>query len=271
VLLDHQDEALMLPLRRLVQPHLVAAATASVMAVVPLSAAASTSLDVDTLWNQPDGVSVDSGWYSVQSWWSQLNATVPDDPTQRGLDELAQANADLQNAYNLLQQQRTNPGPHPVPIIDPVISGAYNAITGSNISAPVGSFADWVNQRMLELEGRGSSADIARQLLLDYRVQQAVGLRDVRRNGSAEMEAMTALNTQRDQAFLLKLSAVSPPARELKIVISEANTSTTALAKHAGGESAQGKGTDGKASDGGGKGKKGGDHSSKRGSQKGSP
>jgi hypothetical protein len=86
-------------LGRIVQRRLVAAAIASAMGLIPLSAAASTTLDVDTLWNQPDGISVDSGWYTVQAWFNGLNATVPDEPTLRGLDELAQANADLQNAY----------------------------------------------------------------------------------------------------------------------------------------------------------------------------
>jgi len=239
----------MLPLRRIMQRRLVAAAIASAMALVPLSAAASTNLDVDTLWNQPDGISVDSGWYAVQDWWNGLNTTIPDDPTQRGLDELAQANADLQNAYNLLHEQRSNPGPQPVAIIDPLVSGIYNAITGSNARAPIASFFNWVNQRMLRLEDRGSSADIARHLLQDYRLQQAVGLRDLRRNAGADVEAMIAVNTQRERALLLKIDAVAPSDRDWKAVISGAEQSTTALAaKHdAGG--ASGKGNDRKSKD----------------------
>lgn len=236
----------MLPLRRIVQRRLVAAAIASAVALIPLSAAAATALDVDTLWNQPDGISVDSGWYAVQGWLTGLNATVPDDPTQRGLDELAQANADLQNAYNLLHQQRTNPGPHPVALLDPLVSGVYNAITGSNVSAPIGSFFDWANQGMLKLEGRGSTTDIASQLLRDYRVQQAAGLRDLRRNDDTATEAMISVNSQREQAFLLKISGVSP-TRELNAVIRDAGKSTIALtAKHEGGGNARGKADDAK-------------------------
>jgi hypothetical protein len=240
----------MLPLRRIMQPRLLAAAIASVMALVPLSTAASSNFDVDVLWNQPDGISVDSGWYVVQGWLSGLNSTVADDPTQRGLDELAQANADLQNAYRLLNEQRTNPGPHPVALLDPLLSGVYNAVTGSNISAPIGSFFDWVNQGMLKLEGRGSTADIARYLLQDYRVQQAVGLRDVRRQDGSDLEAMISLNTQREQALLLKISAVSPSTRDLKTMIGDADKSTVALAaKHDGHGTTPGKGSDGKGKD----------------------
>jgi len=219
----------MLPLRRAMQRPLLAAAIAFVMALVPLMAGASANL-VDALWNQPDGISVDSGWYVLQSWWNGLNGAVPDDPTLRGLDELAQANADLQNAYNLLHEQRTNPGPQPVAVIDPLVSGVYNAVTGSNVSAPIGSFFNWVNQGMLKLEGRGSSTDIARQLLQDYRLKQAVGLRDLRRAAGADTEALLSMNTQRERALLLKINAVSPPGRELKTVITEADQSTSALA-----------------------------------------
>jgi hypothetical protein len=235
----------MLPLRCIMQRRLTAATIASVMALVPLSAAASTSLDVDTLWNQPDGISVDSGWYAVQGWLNGLNTSVPDDPTQRGLDELAQANADLQNAYTLLHEQRTNPGPHPVALIDPLVSGVYNAITDSNVSAPIGAFFDWLNRGMLKLEGRGSTADIAGHLLQDYRVQQAVGLRDLRRNAGPDTEAMISLNTQRERALLLKISAVSP-ARVLKTAISDADQSTSRLAaRHdGGGQTNDGKGKD---------------------------
>jgi hypothetical protein len=234
----------MLPLRRIMQRRLVAAAIASVMALVPLSAAASTNLAVDTLWNQPDGISVDSGWYAVQTWLNGMNATVADDPTERGLNEVAQANADLQNAYTLLREQRSNPGPQPVALIDPLVSGIYNAVTGANVSAPVGSFFNWINQGMLKLEGRGSSADIARHLLQDYRVQQAVGLRDLRRNPGTDVEAMISVNTQRERALLLKIGAVAPSARDLNTVVSEADRSTTALAAKHDGDAAHGKGKD---------------------------
>ena len=237
----------MLPLRRAMQRPLVAAAITFVMALVPLTAGASANL-VDALWNQPDGISVDSGWYVLQSWWNGINGTVPDDPALRGLDELAQANADLQNAYNLLHEQRTNPGPQPVAVVDPLVSSVYNAITGSNVSAPIGAFFDWVNRGMLKLEGRGSSTDIARQLLQDYRLKQAVGLRDLRRDAGADTEALLSVNTQRERALLLKISAVSPSGRELKTVITEADQSTSALAaRHPDGDGrGQGKGNSSK-------------------------
>jgi len=237
------------PLRRALQRPLLAAASAIVMTLVPLTAGASANL-VEALWNQPDGVSVDSGWYAVQSWWNGMNGTVPDDPTQRGLDELAQANADLQNVYNLLRGQRANPGPQPVAVVDPLVSSIYNAVTGASISAPIGSFFDWVNQGMLKLEGRGSRADIARQLLQDYRTKQAVGLRDLRRTGGTDTEALLTVNTARERALLAKISAVS---HELKGMVAEADQSTTAVAarlKDAG----QGKANDGKGKAGSSKG-----------------
>ena len=234
-------------LHRAVQRPLLAATIASVMALVALSAGASANL-VDTLWNQPDGVSVDSGWYVVQTWWNGLNVSVSDDPAQRGLDELAQANADLLNAYNLLREQRANPAPQPVPLVDPLVSGIYNALTGSNVSAPIGSFFNWANQGMLRLEGRGSAADIARQLIQDYRVEQAAGLRDLRRGGGADTEALLAVNTQREHTLLTRLSTVSPSNRGLKAAIADADDSTTALAagRHAGGN---GNGSNGQGKD----------------------
>lgn len=239
----------MLPLRGAVQRPLLAAASAFVLALVPITAGASANL-VDALWNQPDGVSVDSGWYVVQSWWDGINVTISDDPTQRGLDELAQANADLQNAYNLLREQRANPAPQPVAVVDPLVSAIYNAITGANINAPIGSFLNWVNQGMLKLEGRSSTADTARQLLQDYRVKQAVGLRDLRRNGGADTEALLVVNTARERALLAKINTES---QELKALIAEADQSTTALAaRHHDGD--QGKGDDGKSKDGSSKG-----------------
>lgn len=234
----------MLVFRRAVRRPLLAVASALVMALVPITAGASANL-VDALWNQPDGVSVDSGWYVVQSWWNGMNVTVADDPTQRGLDELAQANADLLNAYNLLREQRGNPAPQPVAVVDPLVSGIYNAITGANINAPIGSFFTWVNQGMLRLEGRGSTAVMARQLIQDYRVKQAVGLRDLRRNGGADTEALLVVNTARERALLAKISTVSA---ELKALIAEADQSTTALAaRHHDGD--QSKGNDGKGKD----------------------
>ena len=103
---------------------------------------------------------------------------------------------------------------------------------------------------MLKLEGRGSRADIARQLLQDYRTKQAVGLRDLRRTGGTDTEALLTVNTARERALLAKISAVS---HELKGLVAEADQSTTAVAarlKDAG----QGKANDGKGKAGSSKG-----------------
>jgi len=79
------------------------------------------------------------------------------DRTQRGLQELAQANTDLLNAYALLQEERNDPGPHPVAGVDPLLSGAYGFITGVHVKAPVGSVLSWMNQSVVQLEGRSTT------------------------------------------------------------------------------------------------------------------
>src|SRR6202011_4457940 len=95
----------MLPRSRLIQRCLLAAVVAAALAPGPLSASAA-SPDVDALWNQAQGGSVDSAFYVVQAWWDDLARGRQGDPTLRGMDELAQANTDLLNAYTLLQKQR---------------------------------------------------------------------------------------------------------------------------------------------------------------------
>src|SRR5258708_10514917 len=146
------DEAVMLPLRGVIQRRLLAVGAAAAMALAPLTVTAAGSSEVDALWNQHDGVSVDSAYYVVQTWWDGLTRTAQNDPTLRGLDELAQANTDLLNTYTLLQRQRTDPVPQPVAIIDPLLSSIYNFVTGSNVKAPVGSVFNWANQSLLTLE-----------------------------------------------------------------------------------------------------------------------
>src|SRR2546430_794496 len=147
----------MLPLGRIGRRRLVAAAMASAMVLIPLTAAASDdTAAADALWNQSESVSADSAFYVVQSWWDGMARATQSDSTQRGLDELAQVNADLLSAHSLLLRQRTDPGPHPVAIIDPLLTSIYNLITGSNAKAPVGSVFNWINQSLLKLEGRGS-------------------------------------------------------------------------------------------------------------------
>ena len=117
----------MLPMGRIGRRRLVAAAIASAMALIPLTAAASNNTaDADALWNQPESVSADSAFYVIQSWWDGIGRATQSDPTQRGLDELAQANADLLSAHSVLRRQRSDPGPHPVAVIDPLLAGIYN-------------------------------------------------------------------------------------------------------------------------------------------------
>src|SRR5438445_6601314 len=231
------DEAVMLPNRGVIQRRLLAAGIAAAMAIVPLTASAAGSPEVDALWNQHDGVSVDSAYYVVQTWLDGLSRGAQSDPTLRGLDELAQANTDLLNAYTLLQRQRTNPGPQPVAIIDPLLSSLYNFVTGSNVKAPVGSMFNWASQGLLQLEGRGSTNDIVRGLLQDYRAKQAAAMRDLPA-GHADTDAVLAANAQRETAFLVKIKDITTPADGLAGSLDAADQSTIAVAAKVKGEGA---------------------------------
>ena len=233
----------MLPLRRAMRRRLVAGIAAFVTALVPLTAHASSAPDVNALWNEPDGLRVDSALYVIQSWWNSGNQVIPDDPAQRGLAELSQANADLLNAHTLLQEQHDTPGPQPVALIDPLLAGIYNAITGSNISAPLGSFFDSINASLLKFEGRGTRADITRGLLQDYRIKQAVAMRDLGQNPSADLDALLTANAQREHDWLSRIQAVSTPGEGLADLLSKADKSTVALAQGKAGASDPGKGT----------------------------
>ena len=200
----------MLPMGRIGRRRLVAAAIASAMALIPLTAAASNNTaDADALWNQPESVSADSAFYVIQSWWDGIGRATQSDPTQRGLDELAQANADLLSAHSVLLRQRTDPGPHPVAVIDPLLAGIYNLITGSDAKAPVGSVFNWINQSLLKLEGRGSMADIVRTLLKDYQAKQSAAERDLHPTAGFDTDALLTANAHRETAFLSKIRAVS--------------------------------------------------------------
>ena len=234
----------MLPIGRVIQRRLIAACFVAALGLAPLTAQAAGSADVDALWNQPQGVAVDSAFYVVQSWWDgMLRAT--SDPTQRGLAELAQANADLLNAYTLLQQKRSGSGPQPVPVIDPFLSGIYNFITGSNAKAPVGSLLSGANQALLNLEGRGSTTDIVQSLLKDYRSQQAAAERDLA--GSSDLSALWGDNANRDSAFLVKINAVTIASDGLAGSLNDAGQSTVAIAaKEHGDDKAKGKDKTGK-------------------------
>jgi hypothetical protein len=214
------------------QRRLVAACVVAALSLLPLTAQAASATDVDALWNQPQGVSGDSAFYVVQEWWDGLTR-MTSDPTQRGLAELAQANADLLNTYTLLQQQRSGAGAQPVAIIDPFLSSIYNFITGSNAKAPVGSLLNWANQSLLNLEGRGSTSDVMKSLLKDYRLQQAAAERDLA--GQSDLGALWAANADRDSAFLVKIRGLSIATDGLAGSLNDAGQSTIAIAakKHA--------------------------------------
>ena len=184
-------------------------AAALMMAAMPGVAAdstPSTSAQVDSLWNQPQGARVDSAVYIVQSWWDGLTRGTQRDPRQRGLQELAQANEDLLNAYTLLQEQRDDPGPHPVAVIDPMLSGAYGFISGVHVKAPIGSVLGWINQGLVHLEGRGSTDDILKSLLRDYQKQQVAAGRDL---APGPDSAVLTANGSRQSAMLLKIADVA--------------------------------------------------------------
>jgi hypothetical protein len=223
----------MLPISRVVQRRLVAASVVAALSLVPLNAAAAGGADVDALWNQPQGVSVDSAFYVLQQWWDGAVRATQSDQTQRGIDELAQANTDLLNAYTLLQQQRSGAGPQPVAVIDPLLSSVYNFVTGSNAKAPVGSLFNWANQSILKLEGRGSSNDIVQALLKDYRSKQAAADRDLHLTAGSDLAALWTANAGREIAFLAKIKDETSNSDGLVSVLQEADQSTTALAtKH---------------------------------------
>ena len=239
----------MFPLSRVMQRRLVAASTAAALSLFPLTAAAAGGAEVDALWNQPQGVSVDSAFYVVQAWWDGLTRTVQHDPAQRGLDELAEANADLLNAYTLLQQQRSGAGTQPVAVIDPLLTGVYNFVTGANAKAPVGSAFHWANQSLLKLEGRGSTDDIVASLFKDYRSKQAAAQRDLHLSGGSDLATLWTANAARESAFLLEIKSVTGDSDGLLAMLNDANRSTTALAaKQPGNGNGQADGNPGKSS-----------------------
>jgi hypothetical protein len=219
----------MLPLGRVIQRRLIAVTVAVAFAATPVLPAAAAGADVDALWNQPEGLSVDSAFYVVQSWWDGLTRATQSDPARRGLDELAQANADLLNAYTLLQRQRTDPGAQPVAVLDPLLAGIYNVVTGSQAKAPIGSLLGWLNQSVVRLEGRGSTNDIVRALLQDYQARQSSAQRDLKQS-NIDVDGLWTANAQRASAFLVKLKAEATPGDGLMTSLNDAEQSTVALA-----------------------------------------
>jgi hypothetical protein len=234
----------MFPLSRVMQRRLVAASAAAALSLFPLTAAAAGGAEVDALWNQPQGVDVDSAFYVVQAWWDGLTRTVQHDPTQRGLDELAEANADLLNAYTLLQQQRSGAGAQPVAVIDPLLTSVYNFVTGASAKAPVGSVFQWANQSLLKLEGRGSTNDIVASLFKDYRSKQAAANRDLQLSTGSDLAALWTANAERESAFLLKIKSVTTDSDGLLAMLNDADQTTAALAaKQPGNTTGQANGT----------------------------
>jgi len=195
---------------------LVAGATV-ILSLTPVTAAADSSGagasgDVDALWNQPQGTRPDSAFYVIQLWWDGLMRAGQHDRTQRGLQELAQANTDLLNAYALLQEERNDPGPHPVAGVDPLLSGAYGFITGVHVKAPVGSVLSWMNQSVVQLEGRGTTDGIVAGLLRDYRAQRSAAGRDLGSAAADLTAGVWAANATRQSAMLVKIAGVASPS-----------------------------------------------------------
>lgn len=198
------------PARRgLTRAPLLVTALAAILTISILPAHADGGPDaamVDSLWNHPQGIRPDSGWYFLQAGWDQAGLILTRDPEQRGLTELSMANADLLNAYSLLAEARTDPGPHPVPLLDPVLSNVYAAISGVHIKAPLGSVFGALNQAMLNIEGRGSTQDITESLLRDYAQHERAAERDLAQ--SRPLDSLWAANSLREQAMLAKLQTL---------------------------------------------------------------
>ncbi|MDQ6885257.1 MAG: hypothetical protein M3077_13655 [Candidatus Dormibacteraeota bacterium] len=182
--------------------------------VIADSSSVAATASVDALWNQPQGTRVDSAFYVIQSWWDGLSRTGERNPHKRGLQELAQANEDLLNAYTLLQEQRDNPGPHPVAVIDPFLSSTYAFVTGVHVKAPIGSVFGWLNNAALHVEGRGSIDTIIKNLLRDYQTQDALARRDLASDDAAE-NAIVSANRLRQTAMIGRIAEVGPASANL--------------------------------------------------------
>lgn len=219
----------------------IALAVSMALTAQPATADGDTqdTASVDSLWNQPEGMPVDSGWYFIQAWWDQAALAINRDPTQRGLAELAQANADLLNTYSLLAEARTDPGPHPVALVDPLLSSAYATITGVRVKAPLGSVFAWLNQSMLNVEGRGSTEDIAYRLLRQCGQRQQAAAGDLPQ--SPDLDGVWAANSLREQAMLEKLQTLAsegPDATALTAVIADLDQQRQDLLKNRSGKKA---------------------------------
>ena len=217
----------MQPVRRAMQRVLLAG-MAAILAGAPLSAHAAGTPSVDSLWNEPQGLSMDSALYVFQGWFD--NTQISSDPTQRGFDELSRANSDLLNAYTLLQHAHQG-SPQPVPVLDPLLANAYDAVTGSTQKAPLAELFTSINQGLLTLEGRGSIDDQVTGLLQQSRAMQAAGLRDLQSKGSS-CDSLIASNAQREADFLTQVARVSTPEDGLAPLLAGAALQATTVAHH---------------------------------------
>ena len=215
--------------RRALLP-LLAGTSAAALYAMPLTAQAAELPSIDSLWLQRDGIAIDSPLYPLQAWWDGFNQQVSNDPTQRGLGELNQANADLLNAYTLLQEEHSTAGPDPVPVIDPFLSTVYDAVTGSDVHAPLGSLGSWFGQSLRAIEGRGSTPEQVQALLQDYRAKQAVAVRDLHRQPSIALQTLLQQNGQRQADFLSRVTAASAPGDGVGALLADADAQTAAVA-----------------------------------------
>ncbi len=181
---------------------------AGLIAAGPMAATAAAATDssaADALWDQPQGIAADSALYFIQSWWDRMTTAAQHDPLRRGMDELQLANGDLLNAYSLLVKERTASGPEAVPVIDPILSRIYAAITGIQAKAPLGALLGSLNQFLLRLEGRSSTQLFVDGLLRDFGAQNQAADRDLAGLSTDDLKTLWAANSERQGMFLSKI------------------------------------------------------------------
>ncbi len=225
-------------------PLLAIALTAGLLLSSTLPASAGEpDFNADNLWNQPEGISVDSGWYFIQAWWDQAARITQRDSSGRSLAELAQANSDLLNAYSLLAEAQADPGPHPVPLVDPLLSSVYATITGVKVKAPLGGLFGWLNQAMLTVEGRGSTATITDSLLHDFGQRLKAADRGLAQR--PDLDSLWVANSEREHAMLARLQALTaaqgPEATSMTALLTDLDHQRQDLLQH---HTGTGKGAD---------------------------
>jgi hypothetical protein len=206
------------------------AGISSLLALAPLTGDAAPTPTLDSLWSERQGLSMDSALYVFQAWLDGSSNQFSSDPTQRGFDELGRANADLLSAYTLLEHAHQG-GAQPVAIIDPLLAGAYDGVTGSDVKAPLGELFASINRGLLTLEGRGSTNDQVSGLLEESRAMQAAAIRDLRTAGTG-YDTLIASNAQREADFLTQVQRVSTPEDGLASLLAGASLQATTVAHH---------------------------------------